>query len=90
MILGQNAELLLVYTTSGNSENIVQAVKMAHEKQMTVIALTGKDNGLLASVLNEFDVEIRDPSNTIACIQEVHLLITHCLCDLIDHQLFGG
>lgn len=88
--LGQSGDLLLVYTTSGNSENIIQAVHMAHEKQMSVIALTGKDGGHLAPLLGEFDIEIRVPSDTTARIQEAHLLITHCLCDLIDHQLFGG
>lgn len=88
--LGQSGDVLLVYTTSGNSESIVQAVHMAHEKEMLVIAITGKDGGVLASELNEFDIEIRVPSNRTARIQEVHLLITHCLCDLIDHQLFGG
>jgi len=87
--LGQNGDLLLVYTSSGNSENIIQAVTMAHEKQILVIALTGKDGGLLASSLNEFDIELRVASYSTARIQEVHLLITHCLCDLIDYQLFG-
>ena len=88
--LGQAGDILLVYTTSGNSTNIVSAVKTAHDKEMTVIALTGKDGGTLASILNESDTEIRVPSESTARIQEVHLLITHCLCDLIDQQLFGG
>lgn len=88
--LGQAGDILLVYTTSGNSTNIVSAVKTAHDKEMTVIALTGKDGGTLASILNESDIEIRVPSESTARIQEVHLLITHCLCDLIDQQLFGG
>ena len=88
--LGQQGDILLVYSTSGNSANIVKAVNVAHEKDMPVIALTGKDGGTLASVLNEADIEIRVPSYSTARIQEVHLLISHCLCDLIDHQLFGG
>ncbi len=87
--LGQRGDLLLVYTSSGNSESIIQAVKMAHEKQMQVIALTGKNGGVLASTLNQVDIELRVSSNSTARIQETHLLITHCLCDLIDHQLFG-
>ncbi len=87
--LGQRGDLLLVYTSSGNSESIIQAVKMAHEKQMHVIALTGKNGGVLASTLNQVDIELRVSSNSTARIQETHLLITHCLCDLIDHQLFG-
>ena len=87
--LGQRGDLLLVYTSSGNSESIIQAVNMAHEKQMLVIALTGKDGGLLASNLDESDIELRVSSDSTARIQEAHLLMTHCLCDLIDHQLFG-
>ncbi len=88
--LGQVDDILLVYTTSGNSSNIVTAIKTAHDKEITVIALTGKDGGAVASILKETDIEIRVPSESTARIQEVHLLITHCLCDLIDHQLFGG
>ncbi len=88
--LGQAGDILLVYSTSGNSGNIVSAVKTAHDKEMNVIALTGKDGGTLASILNESDIEIRVPSDSTARIQEVHLLITHCLCDLIDQQLFGS
>ena len=88
--LGQAGDVLLVYTTSGNSSNIISAIKTAHDKEISVIAITGKDGGKLASILNESDLEIRVPSQSTARIQEVHLLITHCLCDLIDHQLFGG
>ena len=88
--LGQAGDILLVYSTSGNSGNTVNAVKTAHDKEMHVIALTGKDGGTLASILNESDIEIRVPSDSTARIQEVHLLITHCLCDLIDQQLFGS
>ncbi len=88
--LGQAGDLLVVYTSSGNSANLIKAVKTAHDKNMHVIALTGKDGGMLAPLLSEFDIEIRVPSQSTARVQEVHLLITHCLCDLIDHQLFGG
>lgn len=88
--LGQSGDILLVYTSSGNSGNLIKAVKVAHDKGMIVIALSGKDGGALAGALNEADIEIRVPSNSTARIQEVHLLISHCLCDLIDHQLFGG
>lgn len=88
--LGQAGDLLVVYTTSGNSANIIKAVNAAHDKNMTVLALTGKTGGMLVAELNESDIEIRIPSQSTARVQEVHLLITHCLCDLIDHQLFGG
>lgn len=87
--LGQAGDILLVYTTSGNSENVLKAVKAAHDREMTVIALSGKTGGHLAGVLDEADIEIRVPATSTARIQEVHLLISHCLCDLIDHQLFG-
>ena len=87
--LAQAGDSLLVYSTSGNSTNIIRAVEAAHEKKLNVIALTGKDGGQLASLLKETDIEVRVPSQSTARIQEVHLLITHCLCDLIDQQLFG-
>ncbi len=88
--LGQPGDILLVYSTSGNSSNIVNAITAAHDKDIHIIALTGKDGGTVASILKESDIEIRVPSVSTARIQEVHLLITHCLCDLIDQQLFGG
>ena len=87
--LGQTDDILLAYTTSGNSANILKAATAAHDRQMSVIALTGKDGGTLATLLEETDLEIRVPSRSTARIQEVHLLITHCLCDFIDRQLFG-
>jgi D-sedoheptulose 7-phosphate isomerase len=88
--LGQAGDVLLIYTSSGNSSNLVKAVQVAHERELTVIALSGKDGGALANVLRESDIEIRVPSQSTARIQEVHLLISHCLCDLIDQQLFGA
>ncbi|MEE9354618.1 MAG: phosphoheptose isomerase [Methylococcaceae bacterium] len=87
--LGHTGDVLLVFTTSGESKNIVKAVQAAQDKEILVIALTGKTGGAVAGLLSENDLEIRVPSNVTARIQEVHLLITHCLCDLIDHQLFG-
>lgn len=88
--LGQTGDILLTYTTSGNSANIVKAITTAHDKEIQIIAITGRDGGTVASQLNETDIEIRVPSQSTARIQEIHLLISHCLCDLIDHQLFGG
>lgn len=89
LALGQSGDILLIYTTSGNSVNTINAARAAHEKNITVIAISGKDGGKLASVLNESDIEIRVPSGSTARIQEVHLLITHCFCDLIDQQIFS-
>jgi D-sedoheptulose 7-phosphate isomerase len=87
--LGQPDDILVVYTTSGHSANILRAVTAAHDRDMTVIALSGRDGGTLAPLLRESDVELRVPAENTARIQEVHLLVTHCLCDLVDHQLFG-
>jgi len=87
--LGKEADVLLAISTSGNSANIIQAITAAHERKMTVIALTGKDGGKINSMLGESDIEIRVPSDVTARIQEVHLLIIHCLCDFIDCQIFG-
>ncbi len=87
--LGHSNDALLVYTTSGNSASILSAVTAAHDRDMTIIALTGRDGGALAPLLNDSDIEIRIPSPSTARVQETHLIITHCLCDLIDNQLFG-
>jgi D-sedoheptulose 7-phosphate isomerase len=88
--LGHPGDVLLAISTSGNSENVNLAIDAAHEREMTVIALTGKSGGSIAERLTFNDVEIRVPSESTARIQEVHLLIIHCICDLVDHQLLGG
>jgi len=88
--LGQSGDILVAYTDGNNSANIAKTISTAHDKDITVIALTGNNGGMIAPLLNETDIEIRVPSNSGAHIQEAHTLITHCLCDLIDHQLFGG
>ena len=87
--LGQGGDILVVYTDGNNSANIAKAITTAQEKDISVIALTGRDGGNIALLLHETDIEIRVPSNSSPRIQEVHVLITHCLCDLIDQQLFG-
>ena len=87
--LGQSGDTLLAISTSGNSNNVVNAINAAHERGMNVIALTGKSGGEIANYLSSNDIEIRVPSDSTARIQEVHLLVIHCLCDLIDHQLIG-
>ncbi len=87
--LGNPGDILLAVSTSGNSANVVQAIQAAHEREMTVVALTGKDGGDMSSLLTVDDVEIRVPSQSTARIQEVHLVVIHCLCDLIDCSLFG-
>ncbi|WP_045225482.1 phosphoheptose isomerase [Methyloterricola oryzae] len=87
--LGHSQDALIVYTTSGNSASILSAVMAAHDRDMAVIALSGRDGGALAPLLKETDIEIRVACPSTARVQEVHLIITHCLCDLIDLQLFG-
>ncbi len=88
--LGKAGDLLLAISTSGNSNNVMKAIEAAHEREMKIIALTGRDGGGIAKLLKNSDVEIRVPAESTARIQEVHILILHCLCDLIDIQLFGG
>ena len=87
--LGQQADILLAISTSGNSSNVNLAINAAHEREMQVIALSGKQGGEMATLLTSDDVEIRVPSESTARIQEVHLLAIHCICDLVDHQLLG-
>lgn len=87
--LGRREDVLLGISTSGNSENVIRAIATAHERDMRVVALTGRDGGRMADVFVEGDVEIRVPATRTARIQEVHLLVIHCLCDLIDTTLLG-
>lgn len=87
--LGQPGDILLAISTSGNSTNIINAIQAAHDRDMVVVALNGRDGGMISGLLINQDVEIRVPAMSTARIQEVHILIIHCLCDLIDHQLLG-
>ena len=87
--LGKSRDVLLGISTSGNSENVIRAVAAAHERGMNVVALTGGSGGRMADVFTEGDVEIRVPATRTARIQEVHLVVIHCLCDLIDTTLLG-
>ena len=84
--LGHAQDVLVMYSTSGNSPNLLKALQAAHDRDMSIIALTGRDGGTVASLLGERDLELRIPSMSTARIQEAHLLLTHCFCDL---QLFG-
>ena len=88
--LGQSGDVLLAISTSGNSANVAAAMKAAQEREMLLAVLSGNDGGEMAGLLREQDIEIRVPSSRTARIQEVHLVIIHCLCDFIDTQLFGG
>lgn len=87
--LGSPGDVLLAISTSGNSANVVAAVEAARAKDMVVIALTGQKGGRLRELLTETDVLICVPHDRTARIQEVHLLVVHCLCDAVDLQLLG-
>ena len=87
--LGRRGDVLLGISTSGNSANVVDAVLAARDVGAKVVALTGNGGGKLAAALQPEDVHICVPHKTTTRIQEVHLLVLHCLCDAIDFQLFG-
>jgi D-sedoheptulose 7-phosphate isomerase len=87
--LGNAGDLLLAISTSGNSGNILRAIRAAHANSMQVIALSGRDGGKVADLLQAADIDIRVPGPSTARIQEVHILVIHCLCDLVDRQLTG-
>ena len=87
--LGQPGDVLLAISTSGNSANIIEAIKAAHSNDLTVVALTGKGGGQIGSLLREGDIHICVPAERTARIQETHLLAIHCLCDGIDCLLLG-
>ncbi|MGE5242317.1 MAG: phosphoheptose isomerase [Bacteroidota bacterium] len=87
--LGQSGDVLLGITSSGNSRNVIRAVEAAHERDMICVILNGRDGGGIVSVLGGNDVNICVPGSSTARIQEVHGIVIHCLCDLIDYQLLG-
>ena len=87
--LGQQGDVLLAISTSGNSGNVVRAIQVAHERGMSVIALTGRDGGKMAAEIKEGDVELRVPSDVTARIQEVHLLMIHILCARMDRRIYN-
>ena len=88
--IGRRGDVLLAISTSGNSGNVLEAIGAAHELGVRVIALTGNGGGKVASLIKADDVHICVPHRNTARIQEVHLLVLHCLCDGIDFQLFGA
>ncbi len=87
--LGQPGDLLILISTSGNSSNLIQAVAAAHDRDMQVVALTGRDGGDISAILDVNDIELCVPVDSRIRIHEIHLLSIFCLCDLIDQQLFG-
>ncbi len=87
--LGAHGDVLLAISTSGNSANVVAAIAAAHERDMRIVALTGRDGGQIGRMLKAGDVNICVPHERTARIQEVHLLAIHCICDAIDNTLLG-
>lgn len=87
--LGQQGDVLLAISTSGNSANILRAVMSAHQRQMHCVVLSGGTGGDLVGILDDDDVFLSVPAKSTARIQEIHIIIIHCLCDLIDTQLLG-
>lgn len=87
--LGNKDDILMVITTSGNSNNILKAVDAAHQQSMTCIALNGKTGGPLLNILNDNDINILVEGSVTARVQEVHGLIIHCICELIDDAILG-
>ena len=88
--LGQAGDILLALSTSGQSHNVIHAIEAAHDRGMRVIVLSGRDGGQVAEALRKTDLELRVPADSTARIQEVHLMIIHSFCDLIDHKLVGA
>ena len=88
--LGQPGDLLMAITTSGGSESVTESLKAAHERDVRTILLSGRDGGMASKLLEPGDIEIRVATYSTPRIQEVHLLVIHCLCHLFDQQLFGA
>ncbi len=87
--LGTKGDVLLAISTSGNSGNVIAAIEAARDREMRVVALTGRGGGRIGAMLEERDVHLCVPHDRTARIQEVHLLTIHCLCDAIDNALLG-
>jgi D-sedoheptulose 7-phosphate isomerase len=87
--LGKPGDVLLAISTSGNSANVIRAIEAAHEREMVVVALNGRDGGEISRLLHAKDVDLLVRGPSTARVQEIHIIVIHCLCDLIDHQLLG-
>lgn len=88
-VLGRPEDTLVVFSSSGNPNNLLRAVQSAHDRGIAVIVLSGRDGGNISALLDANDLELRAPVHSRARIHEIHLLTLFCLCDLIDESLFG-
>jgi D-sedoheptulose 7-phosphate isomerase len=87
--LGQAGDVLLAISTSGNSKNVMEAVKAAQAKAMVVIALTGRDGGAMGRMLRDGDFHLNVAHARTMRVQEIHLLVVHCLCEVVDNLIYG-
>ena len=87
--LGQAGDFLLGISTSGNSKNVVEAIKAAHSRGMHVIALTGRDGGEMGRMMRAGDFHLNVAHPRTMRVQEIHLLVVHCLCEVVDNVIFG-
>ena len=87
--LGQPGDFLLAISTSGNSKNVIEAIKAAHAKGLAVIALTGRDGGAMGRMLRPRDFHLNVAHPRTMRVQEIHLLAIHCLCEVVDNMIFG-
>jgi D-sedoheptulose 7-phosphate isomerase len=87
--LGQAGDVLLAISTSGNSKNVMEAVKAAQAKAMVVIALTGRDGGAMGRMLRDEDFHLNVAHARTMRVQEIHLLVVHCLCEVVDNLIYG-
>lgn len=87
--LGQAGDVLLAISTSGNSKNVMEAVKAAQAKAMVVIALTGRDGGAMGRMLRDGDFHLNVAHPRTMRVQEIHLLVVHCLCEAVDNLIYG-
>jgi D-sedoheptulose 7-phosphate isomerase len=87
--LGQPGDVLLGISTSGNSKNVVEAIRAAHARDMVVIALTGRDGGAMGKMLRANDHHLNVAHPRTMRVQEIHLLAIHCLCEVVDNVIYG-
>lgn len=87
--LGQTGDILVAISTSGNSPNVIRAIEAARERDMVIIALTGKGGGKIAELLSDTDIHLCVPHDRTMRIQEVHIVLLHAMCDGIDALLLG-
>jgi phosphoheptose isomerase len=87
--LGNQADILIAFSTSGNSKNIISAIQTAQAQNLKIIVFTGKNGGEIRKLLSKDDIELCVSAEKTSRIQEIHLILIHCICDLIDRSLFN-